>query len=226
MGFVAEFEVSCAGLPFVEVATAVPAATIDVAFHPSDDWYAAFLLGVVEGPVDAVEATLETISFVDRYTGVDRGSDTAWYRVEPAVSMATRLGPHVDDLSELRALAGADAEIESMRVTQTGWRYRGWFADRAVLARFRSFWERNAEFTLRRLVPSADEDAGAGLTPPQREALRTAYEMGYFEIPRTASLQAVAAELDITASSLSERLRRAQTHLVESTVAAPDPSTR
>jgi len=39
--------------------------------------------------------------------------------------------------------------------------------------------------------------------------------MGQFDIPRQASLEDVAAELDISASSLSERLRRAQTHLVE-----------
>ncbi|MDG5776024.1 helix-turn-helix domain-containing protein [Haloarculaceae archaeon H-GB2-1] len=47
--------------------------------------------------------------------------------------------------------------------------------------------------------------------------------MGYFAIPRTASLDDVAAELGISASSLSERLRRAQTHLVETTVASTWP---
>ena len=61
------------------------------------------------------------------------------------------------------------------------------------------------------------------LTDRQWEVLGTAYEMGYFEIPRTASLDGVADELDITASSLSERLRRAQTHLVETTVASTWP---
>jgi len=225
MGLIAEFEITCEGLPFVEVAAAVPEATVEVEFQPSDEWYTAFVVGVVEGPAERVEDTFESVSFVDEYTRFERDDETPWYRVEPAVSMPTRLGPYVDDVEELQAMAAADARIDRTRATPTGWVQRGWFADRAALDRFRSYWQRNGEFRLRRLVPSADGDADAGLTPPQREALRTAYEMGYFEIPRTASLAEVAAKLDITASSLSERLRRAQTHLVESTVAAPDPST-
>jgi predicted DNA binding protein len=47
--------------------------------------------------------------------------------------------------------------------------------------------------------------------------------MGYYEIPQAASLDAVADRLGITASSLSERLRRAQTHLIETTVAPTWP---
>jgi hypothetical protein len=67
------------------------------------------------------------------------------------------------------------------------------------------------------------EPPGDGLTDNQQEARRTAYELGYFDIPRQASLEAVAAELDISASSVSERLRRAQTRLVEETVATTWP---
>jgi len=223
MGLVAEFEIACEGLPFVEVAAAVPEATVE--FQPSEEWYTAFVVGVVDGPAERVEAAFESVSFVDEYTRFERDDETPWYRVEPAVSMPARLGAYVDDVAELQALAAADARIDCMRVTPTGWIYRGWFADRTTVNRFRAFWQRNGEFTLRRLVPSADGDPKTGLTSAQREALRTAYEMGYFEIPRTASLEEVATELDITASSLSERLRRAQTHLVESTVGSPDPST-
>lgn len=66
-------------------------------------------------------------------------------------------------------------------------------------------------------------------TPTERQIrksiiFRAAYEAGYFEIPRAASLTGVAADLGISASSLSERLRRAQTHLAETTVARPGPS--
>ena len=224
MSFVAEFEITCEGLPFVEVARTVPSATLAVEFQPSERWYTAFVVGVVEGPAARVEDAFESVSFVEEYIRFEREDETPWYRVEPAVSMPTLLGPYVDDVEALQELAAADAEISHIRPTPTGWIQAGWFADRETLARFRRYWQRNGEFRLRRLTPSAESDPGAGLTPPQREAIRTAYEMGYFEIPRTASLQEIATELDITASSLSERLRRAQTQLVESTVAAPDPS--
>jgi predicted DNA binding protein len=127
-------------------------------------------------------------------------------------------------LDDLRALATADAIVERIRVTPSGWVQTTWFADRAAFDAFRSFWGRNDCFSLRRLTHDGDpEPPGDGLTDRQQEALRTAYEMGYFGIPRGASLDDVAAELGVSASSLSERLRRAQTHLIETTVASTWP---
>lgn len=51
------------------------------------------------------------------------------------------------------------------------------------------------------------------LTPAQEECLRTALELGYFEIPRQASSEAVADELGIGKSAFLERLRRAEAAL-------------
>jgi len=226
MGLVAEYEITCDGLPFVEVAAAVPEATLEVELHPSEEWYTAFVVSVVEGPTGEVERAFESASFVAAYDPVERAEEARRYWVDPAVGMETRLGDHVDDVAELRALAETDASIERIRVTPTGWVQAGWFADRATVAEFRSFWERNAGFDLRRLTPAGDGDPADGLTAAQREALRTAHRLGYFEVPRAASLDEVAAELGITASSCSERLRRAQGRLVESTVAAPSPADR
>jgi hypothetical protein len=222
MGLLAEFEITCEGLPLVGVAATVPAATLALEFHPSEDWYTAFVVRVVDGDAEAVERAFESGEFVAAYTPVERDDGTPCYRVEPSRSMAAQLGPHVDDVSELQALAAADAEIRTIRATPTGWVQGGWFADRAVLERFQSFWQRNAEFRLRRLIPDGGSgDPAAGLTDRQREALVRAHELGYFDIPRSASLDDVADDLDITASALSERLRRAQSALVETTV-APD----
>lgn len=220
MGLLAEYKITCEGLPFVAVAREVPEATLELEFHPSETQYTAFLVRVTEGPADAVEDAFDSGAFVAEYVPVEREEKTPCYRVQPAVSMGDQLGGYVDDVSELQALAAADADINRMRVTQTGWIQSGWFADRETLDRFRSFWQRNGTFRLRRLSPAGDAgDADAGLTDRQREALLTAHEMGYFEIPRTASLQAVASELGITASSLSERLRRGQSHLIDTVVA-------
>lgn len=219
MGLLAEYEITCEGLPFVAVAKEVPEATLELEFHPSESQYTAFLVRVTEGPADAVEQAFEAGGFVADYVPVEREGATPCYRVEPAISMGDQLGDYVEDVTELQALAAADADIKGMRVTATGWIQSGWFADRETLDSFRSFWQRNGRFRLRRLTPAADAgDADAGLTGRQREALLTANEMGYFEIPRTASLEDVADELEITASSLSERLRRAHSHLTDTVV--------
>jgi hypothetical protein len=52
------------------------------------------------------------------------------------------------------------------------------------------------------------------LTDRQQEVLVTAYEMGYFERPRRANASEVAAQLDITQSTLSEHLVTAQRKLL------------
>ena len=67
------------------------------------------------------------------------------------------------------------------------------------------------------------EAPGDGLTDPQREALRTAYEMGYFEYPRDANASEVAAALDIQRSTFTEHLNAAQSKLLdELQFASPD----
>jgi hypothetical protein len=224
MGLVAEFEITCEALPFVTVAAAVPEADLEVEMqlnHGRDPLFFAYLTG---GPTGAVERAFEESTFVGEYTLVGRAGETRRYQVVPAVGMAAQLGDHVDDLEGLRGLATTEAIIDRIEVTPTGWIQAGWFADRAAFDEFRTFWRENGGFGLRRLTRDGEpEPPGDGLTDPQREALRIAYELGYFEVPRRASLDDVAEELGVSASSVSERLRRAQTHLVETTVASTWP---
>lgn len=66
--------------------------------------------------------------------------------------------------------------------------------------------------------PSVDADDAFGLTDAQREALRLAYERGYFDSPRATSLEAVATELDISRQALADRLQRGHRRLLENTI--------
>ena len=224
MGLVAEYEITCEVLPFTEVAAAVPEATLEVEMVPTAEGHTPFVVYVTGGTEPSIERAFESAAFAAEYTLIGCAGETRRYQVLPAVGMDAHLDDGIDDVSELRALAAGESIVERIRVTPTGWIQTGWFADRAAFDEFREFWQRNGEFALRRLGRDGDpEQPGDGLTDPQREALRVAYEMGYFEIPRTASLDDVASELGISASSLSERLRRAQTHLVETSVAPTWP---
>ncbi|KZN26387.1 DNA-binding protein [Haladaptatus sp. R4] len=223
MALVAEYEITCAALPFVDVAASLTEATLEVELQYNHGDLPPFLVHVTGGEDEVIKRTFEAAAFVAEYTLVGRAGETRRYQVLPAIGERAQLGDDLD-LSGLRSLATTEASIERIRVTPTGWVQTGRFAHRAAFDEFRTFWQENGEFTLRRLTTDGEpEPPGDGLTDRQQEALRTAYEMGYFEIPRTASLDAVASELGVSASSLSERLRRAQTHLVETTVASTWP---
>lgn len=55
---------------------------------------------------------------------------------------------------------------------------------------------------------------GDRLSRRQREAVAAAWDVGYYEVPREADVDAVAAELDCALSTASELLRRAESRLV------------
>ncbi|AQL42360.1 hypothetical protein BV210_06370 [Halorientalis sp. IM1011] len=58
----------------------------------------------------------------------------------------------------------------------------------------------------------------AALTERQREVLLVAVEKGYYESPRRATYDDIAADLDCSASAVGKHLRRIEIELVESTV--------
>ncbi|RKS84174.1 helix-turn-helix protein [Haloarcula quadrata] len=220
MGLIAEFQIHCDALPLVSVAATVPEASIVLSLQYNHGRRPLFIVTVTGGAEQAVERALTNADDIQEWTQIGTAGDTRRYQAVPALSFEEQLGGQIDDLDGLEALATADAIIEQITVTADGWEQMGWFANRAAFTDFSSFWQRNAEFRLERLTRDAEpKSPGNGLTDRQLEALRTAYGMGHFEIPRRASLDAVATELDISASSLSERLRRAQTQLIQETVA-------
>lgn len=63
------------------------------------------------------------------------------------------------------------------------------------------------------------------LPEEQARALLAAVEYGYYETPRELSLGELADELDIPRSTLTYRLRRAESHLASQYVAAASPVT-
>lgn len=60
--------------------------------------------------------------------------------------------------------------------------------------------------------------AAADLTARQRETLRAAVETGYYEVPREATVEAVAEAVDLASSTVSEHLRKAEAAVMPSAV--------
>lgn len=52
------------------------------------------------------------------------------------------------------------------------------------------------------------------LTDRQREVIQTAYDMGFYEVPREASTEEVAAELELDPSTVAEHLQRAERNVL------------
>lgn len=224
MGLVAEFDIHCEVLPLVEVAAAVPETTLvlDLQFNHGDR--PLFIATVTDGSQAAIEEALTDAFDVGEWTLIGQAGETRRYQVSPALGFEEQLGDHIEDLSGLESLATAEAIIERIEVNTDGWRQSGWFANRKAFSEFSSFWQQNTGFRLHRLTRDGEpEPPGDGLSDRQHEALRTAYEMGYFDIPRRASLDEIGDEFDISASSVSERLRRAQTQLIQETMATTWP---
>jgi len=112
-----------------------------------------------------------------------------------------------------------DASILHAETTTDGWSVRMRFPERASVVEFRSWFdERDLPFTLTGLYPESESDSveiGPALSEKQREALLTAWEQGYFDIPRTIDLIGVSEMLGISDTALSQRLRRGMSAMIE-----------
>lgn len=116
----------------------------------------------------------------------------------------------------INALADINIVLLSGIGTKDGWHFEVRSESREEIATFQTYCQENdipIDITaVHALLPI--QEAGYGLTDTQREALELAYELGYFNSPREASLQDVADELGITQQSLSSRLRRGHRRLI------------
>ena len=223
MALVAEYLLSYEHLPLVSVASAVPETTLELEIgQPNQAGPAPFVVTAAGGAFERLEQEFDRSEFVGRYTLIDEEPEVRQYQVFPSAGHWKEFRERTREPATLESLSSNRSIVERITVTPDGWFQRRRFADREEFLAYCEFWRETADsFSLRRLQQSdvgADADSPAGLTDPQREALATAYEMGYFDVPRTATLDDVASELGISAPSLSERLRRANARLVESAV--------
>jgi len=120
----------------------------------------------------------------------------------------------------LSALAKSNVAVLSGTGMKDEWRFEVRGESQEAIVEFRERCQENdipIEITaVHAMLPIQGE--GYELTETQREALVLAYERGYFDSPREASLEEIADELGITQQSLSSRLRRGHRRLIEATL--------
>ena len=96
------------------------------------------------------------------------------------------------------------------------WLLRVRFMTRQQFDAFQSYFdEHGPAFRLEQLFePTHPRHTHGDVTPEQHEALTVATEAGYFKVPREASIEDVAEELNISSQAVSARLRRGTENLV------------
>lgn len=206
MSLVVEYRESSPAIGITDVAAAVPDVSLTIERWRREDDDRLSLVLLAEGAAfERLEAALADQSNVTEVTTIASEDQARLYRVT--------LVSTIDHLPED---VRVDGVIREIRVEPDGLYVTGYVTDRAQLVRIREFLaERGIDMQVERLYEATDDRSEGLLTDEQLAALATAYEMGYFSVPREATQADVAAELGISPASLSERLKRGQQRLIE-----------
>lgn len=111
-------------------------------------------------------------------------------------------------LGIFESLVGTEAAVLSVSGSADGWTFRIGFPSVEGLEAFERRAERE-DLTLTVTHASSHPPVDrAGLSPTQLRTLRLALDRGYFDVPRRATLDGLAEELDVSSQAVSQRLRR------------------
>lgn len=116
----------------------------------------------------------------------------------------------------VQSLAESDAEVLRAEGAADRWTFRLLFENRAKLADFRDRCRANGvQVHLNALSnPTLPGDEEDGLTSEQYEIIATAYERGFWEIPRGTTIGELADLVGISSNAASQRMRRGLDKLV------------
>lgn len=183
------------------------------------DWAVSFdprrttVLHYLDGDLDAFAAALDEADIVREYD-LTRFGDGRGYAYVHSEAHSTEQAlfetftrPGLVPVSPIRY--GDDG---SVTVRVVGSRARLQAAVEAIPEGVETTIERVGEYDLgREPVPSR-------LPPRQREALAVAFDLGYYDVPRTAGRDEVAAALSCAPSTATEHLRKAERRVVRTQI--------
>lgn len=210
MSLIAEFTVSGERIGGIEALSAAPSVRLEVERSVTEGEGLVFFVWAVGGTAagyDAMEAELGDDETVADWLVVDDLGDQRLYQFE------------IDE-REVVGLHRFDREVGASRLAMTGHvdgvDVRMRFPDREAMATyFDLIREAGQSVSLNGLYRGEDVPTDpVNVSAKQHEAMVTALRRGYFEIPRAASLDEVADELDVSRQAASERLRRGTAALI------------
>lgn len=212
MSITAKIHIEHDRLALAPTLRALDGVTIRVISHGNTDPGSTvfpFLIEYDDRP--ELEATLDEDATVARYELIDWADGTGIY--------------YIEHTPETKLISSVVTEVNGFLVhneTQGG----GWLVSLLLPDRegLNAIWEYTTENDIALDIHEvySNEDAGGensyGLTEEQRTALLVAYERGYFGEPRDISLSEVAAEIGLSSTAMSGRLRRGMRNLIAATI--------
>lgn len=171
------------------------------------------LFWVEGGEPEAIEATLRADSMTENVTLLTKLDGRYLFEMVWNTNIDALVRPLIESGAEvLRADGGVDR-----------WEFRLQFVNRAKLTDFRERCQANeVDMQLLALynpaVPLHDDEEP--LSDEQFDILATAFEKGYFEVPRDVTLTELADLVGISTNAASQRMRRGLGTLVEGAVRA------
>lgn len=125
-----------------------------------------------------------------------------------------RATEHLPALFE--SVVAADAIVRSARTVDDRWHFSLQFRSTEAVSAFRDRCLGNGVPLQVTEITEAPATGATMLTDRQREILKLALDLGYYEVPRQTTLEELADELGIGVAAVSEGLRRAEERIVRS----------
>ncbi len=157
------------------------------------------LFWISGGEIDAIGATLRE----NRYTNAVSELTTTDGRTLVEVQWSTEINGIVE------ALVVSNAKVLEATGTADAWEFRLRFWSHDDLRRFNQIaTDGGVSITLVHMYNPTTPAESPSLSAEQEEAVRMATERGYFQVPRRVTAGELAAEIGISDSAFSQRLRR------------------
>ncbi|ELZ09991.1 helix-turn-helix domain-containing protein [Natrialba aegyptia] len=210
MGFIAEINVAHDELVLVPTIERHPNVMIRYEYEVETDGAVTYFVSLFTDEYERLEASMEADPTVSNPIRVATFDNRVIYRVQ--LETERELVPE--------RCAKRGLFVFTITSGSGGWNARVHFPDREALMEFREYCrEQDIAFRVDQLYESsASDDETYFLTEQQHEILSLAYYAGYYDIPREATQDDLAEQLDITDSAVSQRLRRAVAELIGATL--------
>lgn len=214
MAIILEFTLPADSFALGDALEAVPNIEIELDRVVPTDQQALPYLWVEGGDLEAFEQHIETAAHVDGFQVIEAMPERRLYDVD----WQGRVELVVDGIID------ADGTVLAARATNDRWEFRLRFPGRQQAKQFQSHCvETETPVDLSKLYDLSKSGFRKeySLTKKQYDALRLAYDRGYFHEPREVDLADLGSELDISPRAVSYRLRRGISGLVEHTITTP-----